>query len=142
MSDYTNAAAIYSKIPQPRVIEALDDDGDGQIDAGALDQIIANASLAVDGALQSRYSGQIPFDPIPPFVAQCALIFACEDICRRREITGDKNPFTAEAKALRDRLDLIAKRIIPLDPDTEPEAPGAKYGGPCYVPGRLDPSCP
>ena len=37
-----------------RLNDALDDDGDGQVEAGLLDRLIASASGAVDAFLQGR----------------------------------------------------------------------------------------
>ena len=139
MSAYTTPQALYGKIPQVKVNDALDDNGDAnpQAIAANLAQVISNASTEVDSALESRYS--VPFfTPFPALVSQCALVFACEDIYSRREIGPEKNPFTKQAVELRQKLKDIAERKLPLDTTTEPESPGAQLGGSAYVPGRLD----
>lgn len=137
MSAYCTASQIYAKIPQPKVNDALDDDGDGQADTGLLDALIANASNEVDAALQARYA--VPFSaPVPALCVQCALVFSCEEINRRRELIGDKNPFTAEANKLREKLRDIAARKIPLDTTTEPESPGAQQAGLAPLALRID----
>lgn len=111
---YITYSQVYAKIPQVKVVEALDDDSDGKADEGLFDAVIANAGNAVDGQLQGRYATPFPA-PFPAVVVQAALIFTCEDIGKRREIFGEKNPWTAEADALRKQLTRIANREIPLD---------------------------
>lgn len=117
---YIVYAQIYAWIPQPKVNDALDDDGDGKADAGALDQIIANACQEVDGYLQGRYP--VPFAGVVPSVVQAAAIaFACEAIAARREAIGEKNPFAQKALLYRGTaanpglLTKIANRELPLD---------------------------
>lgn len=135
MSAYVNASQIYGLIPQPKVNDALDDNGDGQPDAGLLDQVIANAAARVEGQLASRYA--VPFDaPYPAFVVLATLYFAVEEIYRRREVFGDKNPYAKETADIREQLRKIANRELPLDAGID-ETAQANYGGPVYVPGRV-----
>ena len=138
---YITPAQIYAKIPQPKVNDALDDVGDGNAATiqQNLDQIIANAGTAVDGRLGARYA--TPFvlnanNAYPAIVVEAALIFACEEIYKRREIAGVKNPFGTEADNLRKRLDDIAWRNMPLDATIEEDLVAAA-GTNAYVPGRI-----
>lgn len=122
---YTTRALIVAKIPSSLLIEALDDNGDGREDAGALDSIISVASTEVDGYLAGLFS--VPFaDPVPAKVQNAAFIFACETIYQRRSIPDDKNPFAAQAKFWREHLQKVGKGEIPLDAGEEKTfAPGA-----------------
>lgn len=135
MNAYITYPQIYAEIPQQKVNDALDDDGDGQADAGLLDAIIANACSAVDGKLGGRFA--TPFTaPVPAIVVQAALIFACEKIYGRREMTGQKNPYTDQANKIRDMLDLINQRKMPLDATIEEDLQAQQFSN-TYVPGRL-----
>lgn len=127
---YITSSQIYAEIPQPKVNDALDDDGDGRPDAGILDQIIADAGNEVDGYLQARYP--VPFNPAPAIVVQATLIFACEKIYGRREVVNQKNPYTERAAIFRGKvgqpgtLTKIANRELPLDSsELESVVPGA-----------------
>jgi phage gp36-like protein len=128
---YITCQQIYGNIPQPKVNDALDDDGDGQADPGVLDQIIADSCQEVDGYLQGRYT--VPFTgEIPSVVVQASLAFACEKIYGRREVGAEANPFTAKARVFRGTsgtpgiLTKIANRDLPLDVgETESITPGA-----------------
>jgi len=122
---YITQPAIEAKVPAPVLIDALDDDGDGQADDGLLDQIIQNASDAVDGYLAGLYT--VPFsDPIPAAVTTATLIFTLEDIYSRRNIPDAQNPFSKQANDWRARLTKIGNRELPLDAATEKTfTPGA-----------------
>lgn len=136
---YITASQIYGKIPQKKVNDACDDDGDGNANkiADVLNQIITNACSAVDGLLGARYP--TPFTPntegnYPAVVVQAALLFAVEDLYNRREIIDDK--VSRQANDMRDRLKLIAQRKLPLDA-TISEDLSAATGTMPYVPPRI-----
>lgn len=110
---YTSASQIAAAIPGPALTDALDDDRDQVADPGLLDTIIAQASQTVDAFLASIYD--VPFaDPAPAPVKEAAFVFACELIYARRERTGDENPFTKRANAMRDLLKQIGSGKQPL----------------------------
>jgi phage gp36-like protein len=102
---YTTIESIKSHIPVELLIQALDDDGDKVADAGLLEQIVADASTAVDALLGGSF--ETPFTDPPAAVRDAASIFACELIYERRP-TGAKNPFTARADQWRAGLRKIA----------------------------------
>jgi phage gp36-like protein len=92
-----------------RLNDALDDDGDGQVDAGLLDRLIASASSAVDGFLQGRYV--TPLNPVPAIAVEAALVFTMEKIYNRRKQGPDeRNPYEPRANEFRERLKRIADR--------------------------------
>jgi phage gp36-like protein len=107
------------------LLEALDDDGDGQLDAGLVGRLCPRASDAVDGFLAGRYV--VPLSPVPTLATEAAIIFACEIVYnRRRQGSEEKNPYTARANDLRERLKRIADRKESLDAKERPAfAPGA-----------------
>lgn len=136
---YITQDQIAALIPMPKLVDALDDNGDGVIDLidpdnpqslTVLGQIMANASNEVDGFLQGRYS--TPFADPPAVVVQATLMFACEAIYARREVGDDKNPFSPKARIYRGSnstpgiLTKIANRELPLDAsEGEQITPGA-----------------
>lgn len=111
---YTSRAAVVAKIPAGVLNDALDDNGDGREDAGALDNIIALASQEVDGYLAGLFT--VPFaDPAPAKVATAAFTFTCEMIYQRRSIEEKNNPFTTPAKWWREHLQKVGNRELPFD---------------------------
>ncbi|MDE2106827.1 MAG: DUF1320 family protein [Patescibacteria group bacterium] len=118
-----------------RLVEALDDNGDGQIDAGLVSRICQRASDAVDSFLSGRYV--VPLSPVPKLAVEAALIFACEQIYnRRRQGVDEKNPYTARANDLRDRLKRISDREESLDAQEVPAfKPGAVIQRPSAING-------
>jgi len=108
-----------------RLNDALDDDGDGQVDAGLLDRLITSSSGAVDGFLQGRYV--TPLNPVPAIAIEAALVFTIEKVYNRRKQGPDeKNPYEERATEMRKRLKKISDREESLNA-TEREAfwPGA-----------------
>jgi len=107
--------------------DALDDDGDGQVEAGLLDRLIASASGAVDGFLQGRYI--VPLNPVPSLAVEATLIFTIEKIYnRRKQAPDEKNPYAERATEMRRRLKKISDREESLDATERPAfAPGAVF---------------
>jgi phage gp36-like protein len=120
---YTTMAQVTAKIPPQFLLEALDDDGDGQADPGLFNQVVANVATEIEGALGQRYA--VPFDnPLPAVVASAALTLACYGIYARR-VTEEMNPFAKLAKETRDKLAAIAKGEQSLQPFKDPAQPSA-----------------
>lgn len=110
---YTTQSEIETKIPANHLVNALDDDGDGNADTGILTAIIESAGNAVDAYLAGLFT--VPFaDPAPAPCREAAFIFSCETIYDRRQIL-EKNPFKDRADFWRKRLEEIGKGAIPLD---------------------------
>jgi phage gp36-like protein len=110
---YVTLDQVQALIPPGFLTEALDDDGDGVIDAW--DQVAAAACNAVDGLISTRYA--LPLPEIPAVIAECALNLACEICYGRRGVGAADNPFSSKAKAARDTLLAIASGELPLAPD-------------------------
>lgn len=126
MSQYVMPQTIADEIGGwARLNDALDDDGDGQVDAGLLDRLITSASGAVDGFLQGRYV--TPFNPSPAIAMEAALVFTVEKIYnRRKQGPNEKNPYEERATEMRKRLKAIADRKESLDAqEREAFRPGA-----------------
>ena len=116
---YTSQAAIEAEIPASHLIEALDDDRDGQIDTLVLSQILANADAEVNACLEGLYA--TPFaDEIPACCAAAALALACEAIYSRRQV--ERNPYSDRAAQWRGRLARIGAGDLPLSAAVEADA--------------------
>lgn len=115
MSAYITGETVADEIGGwARLNDALDDDGDGQVDAGLLERLVAAASNAVDGFLQGRYV--TPLNPVPAIAVEAALVFTIEKIYnRRKQGPNEKNPYEERANVMRRRLKDIADRKESLD---------------------------
>jgi phage gp36-like protein len=127
---YITEQQVQDEFSEPRLRDALDDDGDGKADDGLLCRIITAAQLSVDGFLAGRYI--TPFNPVPPIVADATLVFVCEKIFeRRRQGPDEKNPYRSRADEYRVELKAIADRTKSLDAQEKPAfTPGAFISSP------------
>ncbi len=108
-----------------RLIEVLDDNGTGQLDAALLQRLMDSSGQAVEAFLQGRYV--IPFAPAPSLVAEANLVFCLEKIYnRRKQGVDEKNPYEPRATEMRQRLKRISDRKESLDAAELPAfTPGA-----------------
>lgn len=118
---YITLDEVAAKLPAALVLEALDDNADGQIDQPVWAKIAAAACDEVDASVGQRYT--TPFAALPDtpaLIRSAALLFVCEMLYLRRG-KGDKdtNPFLSRADAMRQKLDLIADGKQPLTPTAE-----------------------
>jgi phage gp36-like protein len=119
---YVEQADLVGLIPAPFLVQALDDDRDGQADPAAWSSVQVSACNAVDGHLGSRF--EVPFQPpVPAIVLHAAKIFACEMLYSRRGYHGQQNPFTTQADELRKQLTKIGNGELGLAPDRARVAP-------------------
>jgi phage gp36-like protein len=130
--NYTTEASLRSVIPGPHLAAALDDDGDGQPDAGLLEQVLAEASRAVDAALGAAYA--VPLNPTPAAAAAAALVFAAE-LIHDRHPSPNPNPFRVRADQWREFLLGVAQGKHGLDAAVDAATRAAwgsqgKIGGP------------
>lgn len=103
-------------MPRELIVQALDDNRDGQIDAEIEAAWHAAVDCEIDGMLGQRYP--VPFtDPLPAVVSSAGLILRCEALYQRRGIPPDQNPFSARSAAIRKKLDAIGKGVDPLTPE-------------------------
>lgn len=112
---YILQSEIESDLPPQFLLEALDDDNDGNEDAGLWDKIEASAAEAIDGVLGQRFT--VPFSaPLPAIVKTAARVFILEKLYARRGTKTEDNPWTSQANKLRTKLDRIADGEEPLTP--------------------------
>lgn len=90
-------------LPPQRLIEALDDDGDGEVDASAWQAV----RVAAEDRLQTAFGG-----PVPPEYVRVAeharKMFELETLYLRRGIAGSDNPFASAAQDAEERLRALA----------------------------------
>jgi phage gp36-like protein len=125
MTPYTSAQSLQSALPRQHLADALDDDRDGQPDEGLLEQIVADASNAVDACLAGRYA--VPFATPPAAAKAAALVFACELIYDRRQMFQE-NPWRARADVWRERLQRIGRGELPLELAADQAAGPGRWG--------------
>ena len=90
-------------LPPQRLVEALDDDGDGEADAAAWSAVRS----AAEDRLQTVFGGAVP--PEHFRTAEWARkMFELQTLFLRRGITGAENPYTAAADDAEARLRALA----------------------------------
>lgn len=116
MSAYTDITKIQARLNSAELDNLLDDDGEGNRDAGLLDQIIANVSGDIDGQLANIYT--VPFaSPYPAAVVSMATLLACFELYRRRLQAGEQNVFQRDYDRIWAQLEAIRKGEESLDQD-------------------------
>jgi hypothetical protein len=132
MASYVTREQIAVKIPPNVLLDALDDNADGQEDAGVFDAVVASASEEVDGYLSGLYT--VPFtEPFPPKVAQAALALACSLIYERRQVEFPEW-LAASVKFWRSHLERVGNREIPFDAaQVKAFSPGAALASPMSI---------
>ena len=94
-SVYTTQEAILGNIQMADLVALTDDSpATGQLNVDVLAQVIANAGGVIDMYCANIYGEQIPFNPVPPSVANMALTIACYMLLERREVPMEKNKFS------------------------------------------------
>ncbi|HEY1048228.1 MAG TPA: phage protein Gp36 family protein [Prosthecobacter sp.] len=109
---------LSALIPEGWLTEGLDDDSDGNADAFAKVQRLAEAR--VNGVLGARYS--VPFAPgnegLDAFLLDVSAHLAARIVYQRRGML-EKFPFAEDYKTLWERLARIAAGTDPLSPVIE-----------------------
>jgi hypothetical protein len=136
---YATIQQVAARVPNTLIVQALDDNRDGQIDADVQAAWEQSVDGEIDGFLGQRYS--VPFSgTIPSVVANAAMILRCEALYQRRGIPTEQNPFSGQAAKIREKLDRIGRGVDPLTPDT-PKAhdPGSIISEPSrFTPAPAD----
>jgi phage gp36-like protein len=103
--DYVTRDDMLGVVPADLLTVAVDDSQYGVETEGIWDVIAAAAARRINGILASRYP--VPFSaPLPPVVADAAVVFAAEALYMRRQIKD--NPWTTKADKMEARLQSIA----------------------------------
>lgn len=119
---YVELTDLHGKIPPQFLIQALDDDQDGAVDAGLWELIQSQSGDAVDSRLGQRYEVPITDAKALPLARNAALIFAAEAVYARR-VPPEQNPWMGQANTMRSKLDKIGKGEESLTPSVNRAKP-------------------
>lgn len=142
MAAYFQLSDLNGEIPPQFLVQALDDDNDGIIDAwDAVQQLVQED---VDSMLEGRFALPLTFSPMPVKIKTSCVALACERLYRRRGTADDANPFTGRANAARKLLSAITVGDLKLsvlphaeDAAVDPAASVIIHETPLGPPGRL-----
>lgn len=136
---YIELSDLDGEIPEPFLIQALDDNNDGEIDAWTK---VQEASCDdVDALLEGRFPVPLA-SPIPRIVKRAAVAFACERCYRRRSTPDDQNPWKGRADAFRKLLAAITAgdlklQVQPVVQQPDPAGSIVTWESELGAPGRL-----
>lgn len=139
MAEYFSFNDLKALIPGAFLVQALDDDGDGVVDAFTAVQDQAQGE--VDAHLSARFAVPI-LTNIPPIAKRASMIIAAELCYQRRGTPPDQNPWGKQASAMRKTLEMIASgkieiQVSPASPEPVKEAGSlVEYDSPLGTPSR------
>ncbi|WAC06583.1 MAG: DUF1320 domain-containing protein [Thermodesulfobacteriota bacterium] len=107
---------IKKQLPENKLIELTDDNGDGVADTGVVDKAIADADAEIDTYLSGRYT--VPLSPVPPIINKVSVDISIWNLFSRRQVADEvaKERYRAAV----DLLKLIAKGDVSLGIVPEP----------------------
>jgi phage gp36-like protein len=120
---YVDISALKASVPNDRLTQSLDDNGDGAIDNDVWSAIQEKVQTEIDGVLGQRYTVPFPDLAIPAVVKHAAYVLAIEAIYDRRNLLDEKSPERINAKNIRTKLSAIADGDEPLTPGVERARP-------------------
>lgn len=125
MADYLALTDLEGSIPAQFLVQALDDNNDGVIDAPVWAKVLADAQEEVDSFLEGRFTLPLVITPLPKIFKRAAMAFACELLYRRRATPDETNPWKKQADALRKTLGMIRDGTLKLSatPDSDAAMP-------------------
>lgn len=121
---YTTLEQVKAKLPYDFIVQALDDDKDGEIDEEVWSAVAADAADQVDARLGARYTTPFNPDALEPVVKSASLMFVLETLYQRRGFgTDETNPYLSSARAARAELKQIGNGEMPLTPEARKPRP-------------------
>lgn len=109
---YVELTDLTGQIPPQFLVQALDDNNDGVIDAWSVVQTAVQED--VDALLEGRFAVPLTLTPMPRIIKRACVAFACE-LCYRRRATSDAdNPWKGRADAFRKTLAMITSGDLKL----------------------------
>lgn len=139
---YIELSDLNGQIPPQFLVQALDDDNDGVVDAWT--QVQTAACEDVDALLEGRFAVPLTLDPLPKIIKRAAVAFACELCYRRRSTPDDQNPWKGRADAFRKTLAMITAGDLKLSVSPKAEDAAVDPAGSIIVhdsalgaPGRM-----
>lgn len=112
MPDYLALTDLNGQIPPQFLIQALDDDNDGVVDAW--DEVRVAVQDDVDALLEGRFAVPLTLSPMPKVIKRACVAFACELCYRRRGTSDADNPWKGRADAFRKTLAMITAGDLKL----------------------------
>lgn len=120
MADYFIMADLSAELPGKFLVQALDDNKDGDADENVFSAIQSAVKNEIDGKIGQKYD-PAQFGAAPPALVQSiALVLACEKLYSRRGVSAKDNPYGARAKEARAKLEAIATGEQLLYPKAKP----------------------
>lgn len=114
---YCDVDDLISATSEQDLIQLTDDEGSGAYNASRINDAITSAQAEIDGYCMVRYSGQIPFDPVPDLVKSLCVEIAIYNLYKRRKAVDDEIKDRYE-KAVA-TLDKISRGTVKLLADDE-----------------------
>lgn len=108
---YTTLDKIIGQISEAILIQLTDDEQLEVVNTDRVDEAVSDADAVIDGYCQARYA--VPFNPVPPIIAKCALDMAIYNLYARRVETMPEVRDNNNTTALK-RLQEIAKGVVSL----------------------------
>ena len=90
-------------MPLANIVQALDDNGDGEADQDAW----ASVQQSAEDRISDAFGGSVP-ERYANAAAYARKVFLLETLFGRRGFSGDKNPFTSRANDAEKRLRLLS----------------------------------
>lgn len=109
---YISSNDLLGFIQDEMLKQGLNDAGGADVDPAIAAAAIATGEELFHSFVEDRHS--IPLAPVPAIALICSKTFAAENIWTRRGNSGDQNPFTKAANALRERLAALQKDGRPI----------------------------
>ena len=121
---YFELEDLEADIPPDFLVQALDDNADGEIDA--FTKVQTRACQMVDSLLESRFN--VPFNPVPSKIKQAAVLFACWLCYARRSVPEKDNPFANSKSAIERKLEKIEAGDLGLSVAPTAQEPAGEAG--------------
>lgn len=117
---YSTLTDILKLIPEAAIIQLTDDEDTGSVVTARVDEAIAQADAEIDSYCGGRY--KVPFATVPDICKKISVDIAIYNLYSRK--AEEIPPTRAERykNAIR-QLEGIAKGMISIGEDPEPEAP-------------------
>ncbi len=80
---YCTQSDILRKLDEARLVQLTDDEGLGQVNAGRVEQAIADADALIDGYVGSRHA--VPLSPVPAIIKTYSVAIAVYFLYGRRD---------------------------------------------------------
>ncbi|MBE7415084.1 MAG: DUF1320 domain-containing protein [Deltaproteobacteria bacterium] len=116
---YCTLDDIKKLLPEESLIQLTDDEGQGTVDQGRVDEAIAQADAEIDSYCAVKY--RVPFDPVPDLVKKCSVDLAIYNLYSRRVEEIPQTRTDRYRNAIR-QLEGISKGTVSLGVDPAPSA--------------------